>query len=40
MFILHCLMERDGVNRMFPFAKRDITGVQDMSQKIINRGLS
>ena len=24
IFILHCLMKRDGVNRMFPFAKWDI----------------
>ena len=26
IFILHCLMKRrDGVDRMFPFAKRDIS---------------
>ena len=25
IFILHCLIKRDSVNRMFPFAKRDIT---------------
>ena len=25
IFILHSLMKRDGVNRMFPFAKRDIS---------------
>ena len=25
IFILHCLMKRDGDNRMFPFAKRDIS---------------
>ena len=25
IFILHCLMKCDSVNRMFPFAKRDIT---------------
>ena len=24
-FILHCLMKSDGVHRMFPFAKRDIS---------------
>ena len=24
IFILHCLMKRDGVDRMFPFAKWDI----------------
>ena len=24
-FILHCLMKRDGVDRMFQFAKRDIS---------------
>ena len=24
IFILHSLMKRDGVDRMFPFAKRDI----------------
>ena len=24
IFILHCLMKRDGVSRMFPFAKRNI----------------
>ena len=23
IFILHCLMKRDGVDRMFPFTKRD-----------------
>ena len=39
-FILHCVMKRDGVNRMFPFAKWGIIGVQDMGQKIINRGWS
>ena len=32
-------MKRGGFDRMFPFVKRDIeNGVQDMSQKIINRG--
>ena len=32
-------MKRDGVNRIFPFAKRElVNGVQDMSQKVINRG--
>ena len=25
IFILHSLMKRDGVDRMFPFAKRDIS---------------
>ena len=25
IFILHCLMKCDGVDRMFSFAKRDIT---------------
>ena len=25
IFILHCLMKRGGVDRMFPFAKRDIS---------------
>ena len=25
IFILHCLMKRDGVDRMFPFSKRDIS---------------
>ena len=25
IFILHCLMKRDGVDRMIPFAKRDIS---------------
>ena len=25
IFILHCLMKRDGVDRMFPFVKRDIS---------------
>ena len=25
IFILHCLMKRDGVDRMFPFIKRDIS---------------
>ena len=25
IFILHCLMKLDGVDRMFPFAKRDIS---------------
>ena len=24
IFVLHCLMKRDGINRMFPFAKRGI----------------
>ena len=23
IFILHCLMKRDGVDKMFPFAKQD-----------------
>ena len=38
-FALFCLMKRDGVNRMIPLAKRDISelDIQDMSQKIINR---
>ena len=25
IFILHCLMKREGVNKMFPFAKQDIS---------------
>ena len=25
ILILHCVMKRDGVDRMFPFAKRDIS---------------
>ena len=25
IFILHCLTKRDGIDRMFPFAKRDIS---------------
>ena len=25
IFILHCLMKRDGVDKMFPFAKWDIS---------------
>ena len=25
IFILHCLMKHDGVDRMFPFAKRGIS---------------
>ena len=25
IFILHCLVKRDGVDRMFPFAKQDIS---------------
>ena len=25
VFILHCLMKRDGIDRMFPFAKQDIS---------------
>ena len=25
VFILHCLMKRDGVDRMFPFANWDIS---------------
>ena len=25
MFILHCLKKRDGIDSMFPFAKRDIS---------------
>ena len=25
IFILDCLMKRDGVDKMFPFAKRDIS---------------
>ena len=25
ILILHCLMKRDGVDRMFPFAKQDIS---------------
>ena len=25
IFILHCLMKRDVIDRMFPFAKRDIS---------------
>ena len=37
IFNLHCIIKRDGVDRMFPFAKRDISiWVQNMSQKIIN----
>ena len=38
-FALFCLMKRDGVNRMIPLAKRDISelDIQDMSQKVINR---
>ena len=31
-------MKRDGVDRLFPFAKRDISErVQDMHQKIIRK---
>ena len=25
IFILHCIMKRDGVDGMFPFAKKDIS---------------
>ena len=25
MLILHCLLKRDGVDRIFPFSKRDIS---------------
>ena len=25
IFILHCLMKRDGVDKIFPFAKQDIS---------------
>ena len=25
IFILHCLMKRDGIDRMFSFAKQDIS---------------
>ena len=25
IFVLYCLMKRDGVDRMIPFAKRDIS---------------
>ena len=41
-FALFCLMKRDGVNRMIPLAKRDISelDIQDMSQKIINKVLT
>ena len=38
-FALFCLMKRDGVNRMFPFAKRDISEWGSRYEsKIINRG--
>ena len=38
-FAFFYLMKHDGVNRMFPFAKRDSEWVQGMSQKIINCGV-
>ena len=36
IFILHCLMERDGVNGMCPFAKRD--SERGSRYEPINRG--
>ena len=38
IFILHCLMKRDGVDKMFPFAKQDIEWGSKYEPKIINRG--
>ena len=41
IFILHCLMKRDGVNRMFPFAKRDINrGSRYEPKKLTEGGLN
>ena len=31
-------MKRHGVDRMFPCATQLVNGVQDMNQKMINRG--
>ena len=40
IFILHCLMKRDGVDRMFPFIKWDISEWDSgYEPKIINWGL-
>ena len=40
IFILHCLMKFDGIDRMFPFAKRDISEwCAKYEQKIINWGV-
>ena len=39
IFILHCLMKRDGFDRMFPFKKRDISEWDSgYEPKIINWG--
>ena len=39
-FVLFCLMKRDGVNKMFPFAKRDISEWGSRYEpKIIYRGI-
>ena len=44
IFLLHCLLKRDGVDRMFPFGfhlenKTLVNGVRDMSRKKLTGGV-